>query len=268
MENKYLEVILSFMKEAGEIALEHQENLSANIKKDETIVTEADLAISRLFHKKIDNFINEGHKILDEENLPNVDELFNNKTEYLWTIDPIDGTTTYYHGFPLWAVAVSLYKNFEPYISCIYMPKIRELIYTDGKKSYFVKNAYEESETKSILEVKPQNLTKKSVILEHKLENFERLKYTALDLYSSYVLAFYTLTGRSAGCFFNRPMKLWDITATLPIAKNLGLTFNNVKNDVKLDKLNTDMIDKDWYIRDSYLMCNEENYKDIKSILK
>lgn len=269
MENEdYLKIVLDFMKEAGEIALKYQENLSASVKKDETIVTEADITISKLFHKKIENFIvKHNHRILDEENLPNIKELFSDKTEYLWTIDPIDGTTTYYYGFPLWAVAVSLYKNLKPYISCIYMPKMKELIYTDGKKSYFIRNAYCENEIKNTIISKPQHLTKKSIVLEHKLQNFDRLKYITLDLYSSYVLSFYTLSGKSAGCFFNRPMKLWDITATLPIATNLDMTFNNIKNDEKLEKLSVDIIDENWYIKNSYLLCNKENYKDIKSIL-
>lgn len=266
-KENFLDVILNFMKEAGEIALNYQNNLSANIKKDETIVTEADLTISRLFHKKLDGFVkNNGHKILDEENLPEVKTLFGENTEYLWTIDPIDGTTTYYHGFPLWAVAVSLYKNLKPYISCIYMPKMQELIYTDGEKTYFVKNAFCKDEIKTILETKPAVLTKKSVILEHKLQNFDRLKYTVLDLYSSYVLAFYTLTGRSVGCFFNRPMKLWDITATLPLAKNLGLVFKNIETQEELNELNVNLVDENWYIRDTFLMCNKENYKEIINI--
>lgn len=265
----FLNIILNFMKEAGEIALNFQNNLSANIKKDETIVTEADLTISRLFHEKLENFVkNDNHKILDEENLPEAKELFNKKNEYLWTLDPIDGTTTYYHGFPLWAIAVSLYKNLRPYISCMYLPKMQELVYTDGVNTYFIKNAFCENETKQILENRPHILTKKSVILEHKLQNFNRLKYTTLDLYSSYVLAFYTITGRSVGCFFNKPMKLWDITATLPLAKNLGLTFKNIKSGEELEELSADLIDENWYIRDTFIMCNEKNYEEIMKIFE
>ena len=257
------------MKEAGEIALQKQENLSAAIKKDESIVTETDLSISRLFHKKINNFIvNNNHKILDEENLPKIEELFGNNTEYLWTIDPIDGTTTYYHGFPMWAIAISLYKDLKPYISAIYMPKMKELIYTDGEKSYFIKNAFTNYEIKTILESKPKTLTKKSIILQHKLQNFDSSKYTTLDLYSSYVLAFYTLVGNSAACFFNRPMKLWDITATFPIAYNLGMVIKDVKTGLDLEKLEETIIDKDWYIKNTYIMCNKNNYEDIKKIFK
>ncbi len=270
MENKiFLDIILDFMKKAGEIALKYQENLSTTIKKDESIVTEADLAISNLFHEKINDFIlNNNHKILDEENLPKIEELFTDNIEYLWTIDPIDGTTTYYHGFPMWAIAVSLYKDFKPYISAIYMPKMKELVYTDSKKSYLVKNAFTDNEIKIILESKPKNLTKKSIILQHKLQNFDNLKYTTLDLYSSYVLAFYTLIGNSVACFFNKPMKLWDITATLPIAYNLGMIVKNIKTGIDLKRLEKDIFDEDWYIKNTYIMCNKNNYEEIKKIFK
>ncbi len=270
MENEiFLNTVLNFMKIAGKIALECQENLSVAIKKDESIVTEADLTISRMFHERINDFItNNNHKILDEENLPKIEELFNNNPRYLWTIDPIDGTTTYYHGFPMWAIAISLYKDLKPYISAIYMPKMKELIYTDSKKSYFVKNAFADDEIKIVLESKPKTLTKKSIILQHKLQNFNNLKYTTLDLYSSYVLAFYTLIGNSAACFFNKPMKLWDITATLPIAYNLGIAFRDIKTGIDLEKLKIDMIDENWYIKNTYIMCDKDNYKDIVEIIK
>lgn len=269
MENKkFLDIIISFMKEAGEIAIEYQKNLSASIKKDESIVTEADLTISKLFREKINDFIvNNNHKILDEENLPNIQELFSNKTEYLWTIDPIDGTTTYYHGLPLWAIGISLYKNLKPYISAIYMPKTRELVYTNGTKSYFIEESFTNKENITILESKPKTLTKKSIILQHKLKNFDNLKYTTLDLYSSYVLGLYTLIGRSAACFFNKPMKLWDITATLPIAHNLGMVFKNVKNGANLEKLEMETIDDEWYIKDTYIMCNKGNCEEILNLI-
>ncbi|MDR1499045.1 MAG: hypothetical protein LBS34_02040, partial [Rickettsiales bacterium] len=93
MENEYLNIILDFAREAGDIALKYQENLLvANLKKDASIVTEADLAISKLFSKRIHKFLEQGnHKLLDEENLPNIHELFDNNVEYLWTLDPIDG---------------------------------------------------------------------------------------------------------------------------------------------------------------------------------
>lgn len=265
MKNEFIKIILDFLKESGAIAIEYQNHLKASVKSDLSIVTEADTTISGLFRKRIDEYINSGnHVILDEENLPDkVEDLFKNNSEYLWTIDPIDGTTTYYHGFPLWAIAISLFKNRKPYIGAIYMPSMGELIYTDSIKTYFIQNAFSEKEIGNILTMKDQDLTNKSVILQHKFCDY-RKDCTIIDLYACYVLSFYTLTGKSIASFFNKPAKLWDITATLPITKNLGLCFKNIKNNQELDELSSEIINDDWSLKDVYLMTNPDKYEKIK----
>ena len=264
LTNDLINDILNFLHKAGDIAINYQYKLSANIKSDESIVTEADLTISRLFNQQFSNYLKlDNHFLLDEENLPDKNNLFNDKNEYLWTLDPIDGTTTYYNGFPLWAIGLSLYKNFNPYISFIYFPSIKELIYTDGKYSYYIKNAFSNNEIKTNLILKDTVLTKKSIILQHRLKNYDVNKFVILDLYSSYVSGFYTLVGKSVASFFNKPMKLWDITATLPIAKNIGLSIKNIKTNTTINNLQDINIDENWYLNDNYLMCNDKIYNDI-----
>lgn len=266
MKDEFIEIILDFLKEAGAIAMKYQNHLKASVKSDLSIVTEADTTISNLFRKRIGKYLNSGnHVVLDEENLPEkVEDLFKNNSEYLWTIDPIDGTTTYYHGFPLWAIAISLFKNRKPYIGAIYMPSMGELVYTNSRETYFVQNAFSKNEVSNILSIKEQDLTNKSVILQHKFCDYKK-DCTIIDLYACYVLSFYTITGRSIASFFNKPAKLWDITATLPIAKNIGFCFKNIKNNQELNELSSKIIDRNWSLKDVYLMTNPNKYEEIKA---
>jgi fructose-1,6-bisphosphatase/inositol monophosphatase family enzyme len=265
MESDFVSLILDFIEEAGKVALEYRDELSSSIKDDGSIVTNADLKISELFHKKIEKYLNLGnHKILDEENLPDIKEFFSNRSEYLWTIDPIDGTTTYFSGFPLWAVAISLYKDFKPYIGAIYMPAVGELVYTDGEKSYYVRDAFKPNEKKRVLNLDNKKLSKESVILQHRLKDFDyETNSIVLDLYSSYVVAFYTLSGSAICTFLNKPMKLWDVTSTLPIAKNLGMFARNIDTDEYITQLTSDLVDDDWRLKDRYLLCQESCYDEI-----
>lgn len=259
MNNEIVSIVLDFLEDAGNIALKYQDNLSASTKQDKSIVTEADLTISKLFNEKIKPFLDtKNHKILDEENLPNKEEFFNNDCEYLWTLDPIDGTTTYFYGFNLWAIGVSLYKNYKPYMGFIYLPSINELIYTDGDKSYYIKNVFKINETIEELSIKDVELMPKSIILQHRLRNYDINKFVVLDLYSSYILGFYTLVGKSVASFFNTPMKLWDITAILPIAMNIGMCFKNISNNTSIKSLKDIEIDSQWHLGDTYIMCNEK----------
>jgi myo-inositol-1(or 4)-monophosphatase len=169
MENSSLmEVLMDFMKKAGTLALKSQENLQASLKEDASLITKVDLEISELFRHRMKKYLQSGnHCILDEENLPDAGSFFAKTTEYIWTLDPIDGTTTYYHGFPMWAVAVGLYKNLKPHLGAIYMPATQELVYTDGEKSYYIKNAFRPSAKKSLLSLHlSRNFTGKHIILQ------------------------------------------------------------------------------------------------------
>jgi fructose-1,6-bisphosphatase/inositol monophosphatase family enzyme len=232
-----------------------------------SVVTQADLNISKLFKKKIKSYLDfGGHGVLDEEDLPDIGDLFKNTAEYIWTLDPIDGTNTYYHGFPLWAIAVGLYRNFKPYIGAIYMPSTGELLYTDGANSYLVSKAFTRREKIITLNLdKRQVFTGKDIVLHRRICNGANRKYTIIDLYSNYVIAFYTLAGRSVASFFGESSKLWDISATLPIAKNIGLCFRNVNNDKDLEDINSTIIGEDWSLNNRYIMCSPDMYDSLKT---
>jgi myo-inositol-1(or 4)-monophosphatase len=47
--------------------------------------------------------------------------------EYQWHVDPLDGTTNFAHGYPVFAVSLGLLQHSEPLIAAIYNPVTREL---------------------------------------------------------------------------------------------------------------------------------------------
>jgi myo-inositol-1(or 4)-monophosphatase len=44
----------------------------------------------------------------------------------VWCIDPLDGTTNYVHGFPVFAVAIALLEDGEPVLAVTHAPALRE----------------------------------------------------------------------------------------------------------------------------------------------
>ncbi len=265
---EYLDIMFNFVREAGILALSTQDKLVKKIKKDSSIVTNVDIMLSGLFRQKIEKFLAlPNYQLLDEENLTSKDQLFNSNIEYLWTIDPIDGTTTYFSGFPTWAVAVSLYKNFKPYLGVIYLPAFGDLLYTDGEKSFYVKNAFTEHETRNVIYSKEHDLNNKSIIMAHKIGNYDPSKFVVLDFYSSYVSAFYTLINKSVGTFLSRAMSLWDITASLPILYNAGFVCRRISDNTAVRTLHDDIFNENWKLNDLFLICNDANFCEIKNIL-
>ncbi|MEA5620526.1 inositol monophosphatase family protein [Cronbergia sp. UHCC 0137] len=63
------------------------------------------------------------HSILAEES----GKLGNQDSEYLWAIDPLDGTTNYAHQYPCFAVSIGLLINGVPQVGVIYDPYHDEL---------------------------------------------------------------------------------------------------------------------------------------------
>ena len=47
-------------------------------------------------------------------------------TEYTWIIDPLDGTTNYLHGLPVFSISVALLHNGEPVLGIVDCPVLRE----------------------------------------------------------------------------------------------------------------------------------------------
>ena len=85
------------------------------------IVTEIDFAVQSTIISQISSqFPEDG--ILAEEKYAR-----DTKSEWTWIIDPLDGTTNYSHGFPLYCVSIGLYKETKGFFGVIYAPCMNEL---------------------------------------------------------------------------------------------------------------------------------------------
>jgi len=112
-------------REAGEILRQFAaKGFEISNKGRINLVTEADLA-SEQFIKDLISSRFPDHRILAEESgiSPHHDE----SAEYLWIIDPLDGTTNFSHGFPCYAVSIGVEHKGSPVIGVIYDPSRDEL---------------------------------------------------------------------------------------------------------------------------------------------
>ncbi|RCX16230.1 myo-inositol-1(or 4)-monophosphatase [Fontibacillus phaseoli] len=75
------------------------------------------------------------------------------KCEYLWIIDPVDGTTNFVHGFPFFCVSIALAYKGEVIIGVIYDPVRDEMFVAEkGKGAYMHGNPTRVSEEKLLAE--------------------------------------------------------------------------------------------------------------------
>lgn len=84
-------------------------------------VTSADIAVQKFLEEKLVELI-PNSAFFGEENSKSVSE-----AEYLWIVDPIDGTVNFSRGISETAISVGLVHNNKPILGVIYMPDKNEL---------------------------------------------------------------------------------------------------------------------------------------------
>jgi len=109
--------IKSFVVEAGNKALKARNNITAEVKSDGVdLVTNIDKEIEIDFYNLVSKEY-PGFGFYGEE--------FNNLRldgEYVWCIDPIDGTKYYAYGLPLWTISIGLLKGGKAIYGIVYSP--------------------------------------------------------------------------------------------------------------------------------------------------
>lgn len=116
-----LEQATFIAEEASKVALSYfRHTLLIEMKANQTPVTIAD--------KKTEEFIREAlmqafpeHGILGEEFGEEV-----RSSEYMWTIDPIDGTRSFIRGIPLFGTLLALLRKGEPVVGVMVLPALKE----------------------------------------------------------------------------------------------------------------------------------------------
>src|SRR5215211_8098150 len=97
-----LQLVETWLREAGDIALRMRDSLHAAAKLDGSLVTNVDHQIEDYLYNQILQSYPK-HQILAEEGTR-----LGNSGEYLWTIDPIDGTRAYASGLPVWGISIGI----------------------------------------------------------------------------------------------------------------------------------------------------------------
>lgn len=103
--------------------------LAVESKKDQSPVTEADRAAERLLRERIMKKF-PGHGIIGEEYGQQ-----NSHAEFVWVLDPIDGTLAFTHGVPLFGTLVGLLYQGKPLLGMINQPISQLCCLGDGRET-------------------------------------------------------------------------------------------------------------------------------------
>ena len=230
---KYLAIATFASNLGGRVLLECWGKLSDIREKSAAgdLVTEAD-------HKSEECIIHylqtqcPDHSILSEES--GLHEI--EGSEYLWVLDPLDGTTNYTHQVPYASISIALLYQGEPVIGVVNNPfigeefkaaqgfgatlnnkEIRVSMTKELSKSILATGfAYDRRET-------PDNNYAEFCYLTTRSQGVRRMGSAALDL--AYVAA-----GRFDG-FWERGLNIWDIAAGIVLVREAGGIVSSYENE-------------------------------------
>lgn len=132
--SKYLAVAKKAIREASKITLGYytRQNFSISIKKDNTPVTIADKKAEKTIIKIIKESFPD-HGFWGEET-----GVSKNNSEFIWIIDPIDGTKNFIAGIPLWGTLIALMHKEEVILGLSYVPLMKEMLWAEKGKGAFL----------------------------------------------------------------------------------------------------------------------------------
>lgn len=118
---------------AGQVVKEHFDYISVVEEKGSfgDVVTEIDYKAEKIILDEIINVFPD-HQIDSEESGNN-----GKASEWLWMIDPLDGTNNYAIGLPIFSLSITLMYKLEPVLGVIYEPLVDRLYITSKDEGSF-----------------------------------------------------------------------------------------------------------------------------------
>ncbi|HET6376981.1 MAG TPA: histidinol-phosphatase [Methylocella sp.] len=188
-------------------------------------VTEADRAAESAMRRMIQaTFPN--HGIIGEEFGP-----FQNDAEYVWVLDPIDGTKSFIAGLPVWGSLIGLLHHGNPAYGMMVQPFTRERFTGDGIGAYWRGPGPDHEMTKRKLATRRCPGLQKATLMTTspllyapgKLEAFRRLESTVrLSRYGADCYAFAMLAAGHVDCVIEPDVNPYDIVPLVPIIEGAG----------------------------------------------
>lgn len=200
----------TWMRECGQIARGYFNQAEIQVKADRSYVTNADIEIERLLVERLRNrYPDIG--IIGEEGTR-----IGNDQEYVWALDPIDGTGSFVSGLSTWGISLGLLHNARPVLGVCYLPVTDDMYWNEGQRAFW--NDHE------IQVINPETWTSEDWISipsnTHRRYN-NRFPAKCRSVGAIIVDLCYVARGKSLGTLIGR-CRIWDLAAGIAILEAAG----------------------------------------------
>jgi myo-inositol-1(or 4)-monophosphatase len=212
------------VREAGELLLGHFRALDPSrisFKSEKDVVTVADEEAQRLLIKRIRESFPDDTIVAEEEGGRI------SGGEGVWYVDPLDGTTNFLHGYPLFSVSVALARNGELEVGVVHVPVLGETFSAERGKGAFaggrpIRVSSVDRPIRSLVAtgfacVRSNQIPNGVPVFDrvvHEVQGVRRGGSAAIDLA-------YTAAGRFDG-FWEMNLNAWDVAAGILLVREAG----------------------------------------------
>lgn len=166
-----LKIAIEASKAAAEVIKKYyQGNFQVEIKNDQTPVTEVDIQAEKIIKEIILNAFPDHGFYGEETNRENHD------SDFLWLVDPIDGTKGFVRGYPFFSTQIALMHKSQIILGVSNAPIFEEIIFAElGKGSWIDNHRTKVSKTSKIESSTISSGNLKSLALSEKWSNFGKI---------------------------------------------------------------------------------------------
>src|SRR5437879_12323752 len=147
-KNDFVAGMVEIAREAGALLMEYfHQHVKVEYKGEVDLVTVADRKSEALILQRIQARWPQ-HDVLGEEGAR-----IETGSDYRWYVDPLDGTTNFAHGFPVFCVSMALQHNNETIAGVCYDPTRNEMFAAElGQGAYLNERPIHVSKTADLAE--------------------------------------------------------------------------------------------------------------------
>ncbi|MBD2021970.1 inositol monophosphatase [Leptolyngbya sp. FACHB-36] len=211
----------------GEKLLQDFGHVQASEKADGSLVTHADRWSDEECRRSIREAFPD-HGVLSEE----VEHIFP-ATDWCWIIDPLDGTTNFARGLPIWAISLGLLYRGTPVFGYVHLPPLRQSFHgywsgdsgLDLPTGAFLNQRSIHTSPDALTSNHFFNLcTRSTSLLAHPFPC--KIRMLGVATYNLLTVA----AGATLGGVEATP-KIWDIAAVWPIVQAAGGVWTSLEPD-------------------------------------
>jgi myo-inositol-1(or 4)-monophosphatase len=197
---------------AGELALAHQKDVVEQFKADDTPVTNVDYLVEKFLVEQVRQAFPDHQLIVEESGR------IGPHSDWLWALDPIDGTKSFMRKLPVWAISVGLLYRFQPAAGVIYLPVSKDLFWACEGGAWW---------NDEPLRSKPPgsyNDDLRFLAVHSQAHEDNEVNYPRVQAFGSTAAHLaYLAAGQAIGVLARR-VHIWDLAAGLAILAQSGFT--------------------------------------------